>query len=56
MLTILPTIDTEGTHGSKPFDQMILGKLNNVDEEWGVFKLAKLFYKHDVKATFFVDV
>lgn len=56
MLTIIPTIDTEGVHGQQPFQQMVLGELDGLSKGWGVFRLANLFSKHRVNATFFVDV
>ncbi|MBL69310.1 MAG: hypothetical protein CMO74_12835 [Verrucomicrobiales bacterium] len=55
MLYIFPTIDVEGTHGREPFRQMLRGDVG-LDEEWGVMLLARLFRKHGVSATFFVDV
>lgn len=56
MLTIIPTVDTEGVHGSKPFNQMVLGEIDGHKETWGVYKLADIFSCHKVSATFFIDV
>lgn len=56
MLTIIPTIDTEGVHGQRPFHQMVLGEVEGADEGWGVYRLADIFARHQVPATFFVDV
>jgi peptidoglycan/xylan/chitin deacetylase (PgdA/CDA1 family) len=56
MLTIIPTIDVEGVHGSKPFQQMVLGEIEGISEDWGVFRLAEIFARHSAPATFFVDV
>lgn len=56
-LLFIITVDTEGTYGDKPFESMILGKLQNYGrEEFGVPKIMDLCDKHGVKATFFVDV
>ena len=55
MLTVIPTIDVEGVHGSDPFNQMVLGNINET-EDWGVFKQAKIFKKYNISATFFIDV
>lgn len=55
MLVVVPTIDVEGVHGTNPFEQMILGQIG-VDGDWGVYRLAEIFRKFEVQATFFVDV
>lgn len=55
MLTVMPTIDVEGVHGNDPFNQMVLGNIGE-KENWGIYKLAKIFSKYDVSATFFVDI
>jgi len=55
MFYVLPTIDVEAAHGDRPFDRMILG-LAQDGEEYGVYKLAKLFSEFSYEATFFVDV
>lgn len=55
MLYLFPTIDVEGVHGIRPFEQMARGDIG-ASEEWGAVKLARIFEKHQVSATFFVDV
>jgi peptidoglycan/xylan/chitin deacetylase (PgdA/CDA1 family) len=55
MVAIIPTIDVEGVHGERPFEQFVLGDVGS-DEDWGVFKIARLFEEFGVKGTFFVDV
>ena len=54
MITILPTIDVEGVHGSSPFEQMVLGEIGT-EETWGVYRLANIFKRWRISATFFVD-
>jgi hypothetical protein len=56
MLTIVPTIDTEGFHGAEPFEQFILGEVSGSREEWGVFHIFDICRRNEVSATFFVDV
>ena len=56
MLTIVPTIDTEGFHGPQPFEQFILGEVSGSREEWGVFRIFDICRRNGVSATFFVDV
>ena len=56
MLTIVPTIDTEGFHGTHPFEQCILGEISGSREEWGVFRISDICRRNGVSATFFVDV
>jgi peptidoglycan/xylan/chitin deacetylase (PgdA/CDA1 family) len=56
MLTIVPTIDTEGFHGPEPFEQFILGEISGSREEWGVFRISDICRRNGVSATFFVDV
>jgi peptidoglycan/xylan/chitin deacetylase (PgdA/CDA1 family) len=56
MLTIIPTIDTEGVHGRDPFRQMVLGELEGETESWGIYQLSRIFKQNNVPATFFVDV
>ena len=51
---IVPTIDVEGVHGTSPFEQMILGQVD--DGEHGVFEIDAILRAHQVKGTFFVDV
>ncbi|MFQ5645735.1 MAG: polysaccharide deacetylase family protein [bacterium] len=55
MLYIFITVDTEGTNGNDPFEQLILGKTNN-NGYWGVGKIIDLADPFDYKVTFFVDV
>jgi len=55
MLTIVPTIDTEGFHGPQPFEQFILGEVNGSHEEWGVCRILDICRRNGVSATFFVD-
>ncbi len=55
MLIVLPTIDVEGVHGDKPFEQMVIGDLNDA-QNWGVFRQAEIFNRFGISATFFVDV
>jgi hypothetical protein len=55
MLTVMPTIDVEGVHGNDPFNQMVLGNIGE-KQSWGIYKLAQIFSKYDVSATFFVDI
>lgn len=56
MLTIVPTIDTEGMHGARPFEQFILGQVDGSMEEWGAFRIADICAANKASATFFVDV
>jgi peptidoglycan/xylan/chitin deacetylase (PgdA/CDA1 family) len=56
MLTIVPTIDTEGMHGSRPFEQFILGQVDGSSEEWGAYRIADICAANGAPATFFVDV
>ena len=56
MLTIVPTIDTEGVHGARPFEQFILGEVDASADQWGVFRIADICARHRAPATFFVDV
>jgi hypothetical protein len=56
MLTIVPTIDTEGFHGPQPFEQFILGEVSGTREEWGVFRISDICRRNGISATFFVDV
>lgn len=55
MLTVIPTIDVEGVHGSDPFNQMIIGNIGD-KESWGIYRQAKIFQKYGISATFFVDI
>ena len=54
MMTVVPTIDVEGVHGADPFGQFILGEVGD-SKTWGVYRLAEIFRKYGVSATFFVD-
>jgi hypothetical protein len=54
MVTIFPTIDVEGVHGHRPFEQMVLGEVDD-SETWGVYRLAETFKQWNISATFFVD-
>ncbi len=56
MLTIVPTVDTEGFHGARPFEQYILGEVGGSQEDWGVFRIFDICRGNGVSATFFVDV
>lgn len=56
MLTIVPTVDTEGFHGSAPFERFILGKVDGSDEEWGAFRIQDICRCNSASATFFTDV
>ena len=55
MVVVIPTIDVEGTHGTRPFAQMVLGDIGP-KESWGVYRLAETFQEFGVSATFFVDI
>jgi len=55
VITIVPTIDVEGVHGPRPFDELVLGEVGDSDT-WGVYRLARIFNEHGVTGTFFVDV
>jgi hypothetical protein len=55
MLYILPTIDTEGVHGNDPFQNFALGKCDN-GEYYGALKMAEIFSRYSISATFFIDV
>jgi hypothetical protein len=54
MITIFPTIDVEGVHGHRPFEQMVLGEVDD-SQTWGIYRLAETFKRWNVSATFFVD-
>jgi len=55
MLFLFPTVDVEGVHGVRPFEQMARGDIG-ASEEWGALALARIFAKYQLSATFFVDV
>ena len=55
MIYVVPTIDTEGVHGERPWDLMALGDLGSRGI-WGAERLAAIFQRFGVSATFFVDV
>ena len=54
MLTVVPTIDVEGTHGDDPFAQLIVGEVGE-SQTWGVYRLTRIFRNCGISATFFVD-
>jgi peptidoglycan/xylan/chitin deacetylase (PgdA/CDA1 family) len=54
-LVIIPTIDVEGTHGERPFEQLVLGKVDSA-EAWGIAKIAATLARYDAAGTFFMDV
>jgi hypothetical protein len=56
VLTIMPTVDTEGFHGADPFAQFILGRVDGSGDEWGVFRIAEICKRNGASATFFTDV
>lgn len=56
MLTIVPTVDTEGFHGSAAFERFILGQIDGSDEAWGVFRIQDICRRNGASATFFTDV
>ncbi len=49
------TIDAEGVHGNRPFEQFMLGEVGE-SEPWGIELQAKIFNSYGVQATFFLDV
>jgi hypothetical protein len=49
------TIDAEGVHGNRPFEQFMLGEVGE-SEPWGIELQAKIFNLYGVQATFFLDV
>lgn len=55
MLTIIPTIDVEGTHGTRPFEQLVLGQIG-ADRDYGISLQSEIFGGFGISATFFVDV
>ena len=55
MVVVIPTIDVEGVHGTRPFAQMVLGDIGS-EESWGVYRMAEMFQEFGVSATFFVDI
>ena len=55
MLSLLFTIDAEGVHGNRPFEQFMLGEVGE-SEPWGIELQAKIFNSYGVQATFFLDV
>ena len=52
---VLPTIDTEGVHGDRPFDALARGDIG-LDQDWGALRIARILNDHGVRGTFFVDV
>lgn len=55
MLTIIPTVDVEGTHGTRPFEQLVLGQIG-ADRDYGISLQSEIFGRFGISATFFVDV
>jgi peptidoglycan/xylan/chitin deacetylase (PgdA/CDA1 family) len=55
LITVLPTVDVEGAHGTRPFEQLVLGRVGGADH-WGALRLAEVFNEFRVRASFFVDV
>ena len=55
MLTVVPSVDVEAAHGRSPFEQLILGQLDN-GKECGVYRIADILNRYGVQGTFFVDV
>jgi peptidoglycan/xylan/chitin deacetylase (PgdA/CDA1 family) len=55
MIAVLPTVDVEGAHGARPFEQLALGRVGG-GESWGALRLAEVFNEFHVRGTFFVDV
>eukprot|EP01047_Picozoa_sp_COSAG01_P050971 COSAG01_NODE_5204_length_4413_cov_2.276541_2_plen_337_part_00 len=53
--TLLFTIDAEGVHGNRPFNQFMLGEVGE-SEPWGIELQAKIFKSYGIQATFFLDV
>jgi hypothetical protein len=49
------TIDAEGVHGDRPFEQFMLGEVGE-SVTWGIELQAKIFKSYGVQATFFLDV
>lgn len=54
-MIITPTVDVEGAHGDSPWEQLVLGEIG-AKENWGVFRLAKIFNDYNIQGTFFVDI
>ncbi|MGD9804285.1 MAG: hypothetical protein AB7E81_20830 [Hyphomicrobiaceae bacterium] len=52
---VIPTIDAEGVHGAQPFENFAIGEIG-AEEDWGSFKIARIFREFGVTGTFFVDV
>lgn len=55
MLIIIPTVDAEGIHGSRPFEQMMIG-ITDGGERYGVDKISEVFETYGIRVTFFLDV
>lgn len=55
MVIVIPTIDVEGVHGQRPFEEMVLGEVG-AEQPWGVMLLARIFRSYGISATFFVDI
>lgn len=54
-LVIIPTVDVEGTHGERPFEQLVLGDVG-ANEPWGIEKIARTLNHYGAAGTFFMDV
>ena len=54
MLSVIPTVDVEGSHGTEPFEQFALGRIDGA--VWGAPAIAAIFREMGVQGTFFVDV
>lgn len=52
---VFASVDVEAAHGQDPFEQMILGRLDD-GRYWGVFEIARLLEEQGFTGTFFVDV
>ena len=50
------TVDTEGTHGSHPFQQMVWGDVDDSGKHWGVPRICDIAEEYGFTVSFFVDV
>lgn len=55
MIAVIPTVDVEGVHGKNPYEQLVMGNIGSL-EDWGVFRIARIFRNYGIVGTFFVDV
>ncbi len=53
---LIITIDTEAVHSNSPLDNMMWGRLNGVEGEYGIGLIADICERYGMKATFFLDV